>query len=612
MVHRFRGLAQLPDPNGARMAWIQDIMLLDYDDFLKVEILQALLRYIQSQSLLRGVAMAALGRVVREDFPEAAYGKWVALLKAIAEQDRDDLALAARKHMAVYAPHLPLQEVQIVAGTIIKIGGRNDIISVTEEVSDVSRAAMSHDSHVAIHRHFYGRQSNTKSPILGNSGAGFNFFRVLTPDFTIARRQPVAGATNIQWERNRPAPVCSVSWAIAMFTWSGEVAYCVHFLLPSASADLLHHLRDSDTSGSSTGKRSNSAWFIDSSKKVFRTMIVPKHPGAAYLQYACQGREASAGCYGDYGRNWSCQGQYQDDSDNYSDNNGQGQYHDDSGNYSYNHGPGQAPQSQGQYQDYSGNYSYNKGPAQAPQSQDQDCGRAHQRLFFALRQEHGRGQAAPSQDQDYARAENLAEVRRMVVPKHPGQEQDRLPGVREPRVEDLTTVTEMARDMGLSEPVCRGVMGLLRFGRGGADPTIGLQARHQNPGQRLDAWMLARIHRDSRMLQDRAPASEAKAKALATASPPPLSKAKGKAQPKAADQDAGAFPKAPPAAKAESVPKSPPAKTESMPKPKPAEAESVPKPPPAKAPAEVDQVEPAEPEPVPKKKATFKAPPPDL
>ena len=35
-VHRFRGLKGQPDPNGARMAWIQDIMLLDYDDFLKV------------------------------------------------------------------------------------------------------------------------------------------------------------------------------------------------------------------------------------------------------------------------------------------------------------------------------------------------------------------------------------------------------------------------------------------------------------------------------------------------------------------------------------------------------------------------------------------------
>ena len=36
MVHRFRELKQQPDPHGARVAWIQDIMLLDYDDFLKV------------------------------------------------------------------------------------------------------------------------------------------------------------------------------------------------------------------------------------------------------------------------------------------------------------------------------------------------------------------------------------------------------------------------------------------------------------------------------------------------------------------------------------------------------------------------------------------------
>ena len=30
-----------------------------------------------------------------------------------------------------------------------------------------------------------------------------------------------------------------------MFTWSGKVAFCVHYLLPSASSDLLRHLRDS-------------------------------------------------------------------------------------------------------------------------------------------------------------------------------------------------------------------------------------------------------------------------------------------------------------------------------------------------------------------------------
>ncbi|CAE7437407.1 unnamed protein product [Symbiodinium sp. CCMP2592] len=50
----------------------------------------------------------ALGRLVKEDFPEAAYTKWVTLLKAIAKQDRDDFALAARAHLRVFAPHLPV------------------------------------------------------------------------------------------------------------------------------------------------------------------------------------------------------------------------------------------------------------------------------------------------------------------------------------------------------------------------------------------------------------------------------------------------------------------------------------------------------------------------
>eukprot|EP00439_Symbiodinium_sp_Y106_P047505 s5781_g6.t1 len=80
-----------------------------------LEILQCLLGFIQGQSLLRGVAMAALGRVTKEDFPEAFYTRWITLLKAIAEQDRDDLALAARAHLRVYAPHLPVDIVIAVA-----------------------------------------------------------------------------------------------------------------------------------------------------------------------------------------------------------------------------------------------------------------------------------------------------------------------------------------------------------------------------------------------------------------------------------------------------------------------------------------------------------------
>ena len=53
-----------------------------------------------------------------------------------------------------------------------------------------------------------------------------------------------------------------------MFTWSGEVAFCVHYLLPSASSDLLRHLRDS-----SGGKKNDSAWFIQSAKTVVRSSL---------------------------------------------------------------------------------------------------------------------------------------------------------------------------------------------------------------------------------------------------------------------------------------------------------------------------------------------------
>ena len=46
--------------------------------------------------------MRCLGRLVKEDFPEDRMTWWATLLKAIAEQERPDLALAAQAHLAVY------------------------------------------------------------------------------------------------------------------------------------------------------------------------------------------------------------------------------------------------------------------------------------------------------------------------------------------------------------------------------------------------------------------------------------------------------------------------------------------------------------------------------
>ena len=72
---------------------------------------------MQSQSLLRSSAMTALGRLTREDFPQRFMTDWITLLKAIAEQDRDDLALAARTHLKEFAPHLPKEIVIVKAPT---------------------------------------------------------------------------------------------------------------------------------------------------------------------------------------------------------------------------------------------------------------------------------------------------------------------------------------------------------------------------------------------------------------------------------------------------------------------------------------------------------------